>query len=166
MVENQYVTIRCLHFHLIVQINDSWWWNVRGFFYIFYYFAKLRSLFPLRLISFKVFKETVTVILIVCMLNFHIASVTSWCLLWCSSFLGWMPCWLNSLTTANTGETAFTLVEAVSPTITSYFHLADRQNICQAGFSCALHTFLVVSCSFSSEINSQAPNKLGKQLTL
>lgn len=44
-------------------------------------------------------------------------------------------------TTGNGGEAAFTLVEAVSSTITSYFHLADRWNICQAGFSCALHIF-------------------------
>lgn len=44
-------------------------------------------------------------------------------------------------TTGNTREAAFTLVEAVSSTIISYFHLADRQNICQADFSCALHAF-------------------------
>lgn len=69
-------------------------------------------------------------------------------------------------TTSSTEEAAFTLVEAVSPTITSYFHLADRQNICQGDFSWALHTSLVVSSSFSSEINKHTLNILGKQLTL
>lgn len=66
------------------------------------------------------------------------------------------PCINRERRQAAQGKPPLPCVEAVSPTITSYFHLADRQNIGQAGFSCALLTFWVVSCSFLSENNNEA----------
>lgn len=52
---------------------------------------------------------------------------------------------------ATQGKQPLLWVEAVSSTMPPYFHLADRQNICQGGCSSALHSFVVVSCSFTSE---------------
>lgn len=42
---------------------------------------------------------------------------------------------------ATQGKQPLVWVEAVSSSVTSYFHLADRQNICQGGCSSALYSF-------------------------
>lgn len=42
---------------------------------------------------------------------------------------------------ATQGKQPLVWVEAVSSSVTSYFHFADRQNICQGGCSSALYSF-------------------------
>lgn len=51
---------------------------------------------------------------------------------------------------ATQGKQPLVWVEAVSSSVTSYFHLADRQNICQGGCSSALYSF--VFCFFNCQL--------------
>lgn len=70
-------------------------------------------------------------------------------------------------TTGNIGDTTSSRAKAVSPTSSSYFHLADRQNICQAVFPVL---YILFSCQLHPPItkknNNHALTRLGKQLSL